>query len=217
MSRTGQPVRIAINVMRARLTVVAFNLAIVTVQLGVLPRLPGAMRLPGSTVSVHLSTDITLLVGLALSVLALVSFIVSSAFDEQGTCTHWTLLAGDLFMYLGLAHSVSGFFAPFAQVLTQVSLDLPSQAQGLKTVRLALVIAGGAAWCLATYVGPLASLLRSPFGRRITLALGASYLVVLFLAAYVSRQALLLEAARSGVDAGPGIYLLHEFLQPLRW
>lgn len=175
------------------------------------------MRLPGSAGQVHLNTDITLLVGLALSVLALVSFIASSAFDEQGTCTHWALLAGDLFMYLGLAQSVSGFFAPFAQVLTQVSLDLPAQAHELKAVRRALLIAGGAAWCLATSVGPLASLLRSPFGQGITLGLGACYVVMLFLSARVSLQALLLEAARSGVGAGPAHGLLHEFLQPLRW
>jgi len=36
-------VRIAVNVMRARLTVVGFNLAIIAFQLGVLPKLPGAV------------------------------------------------------------------------------------------------------------------------------------------------------------------------------
>jgi hypothetical protein len=36
--------------------------------------------------------------GLGLSVIAIVSFIASSAFDHDGICTHWSLLAGDLFM-----------------------------------------------------------------------------------------------------------------------
>ena len=109
MAEQREPVRIAVNVMRARLTVVAFNLAIITFQLGVLHRLPGAVRLTEAGTPLHLGSDITLLMGLGLSVIAMVSFMMSCAFDEQGTCSHWSLLAGDLFMYLGLAHSVSGF------------------------------------------------------------------------------------------------------------
>ena len=48
---------------------------------------------------------------------------MSSELDEQGACTHWSLLAGDLFMYLGLAHSVSGFFGPTANLLVYLTMS----------------------------------------------------------------------------------------------
>ena len=203
--------------MRARLTLVGFNLAIITFQLGLLPRLPGAIKLPNTTVPVHLGTDITLLMGLGLSVIAMVSFMLSSAFDEQGTCNHWTILVGDVFMYLGLAQSVSGFFTPFVQVLNQVALDLPAQAQALGTVRTGLLIAGGCAWFMAAYLGPAVSLLRSPFGRRVTIAVGVAYLLVLLLVAYLGSEAFALEAARAGNEVSPAPTLLNELIQPLRW
>ncbi len=217
MNEPQRPVKVAINVMRARLTVVAFNLAIVTVQLGVLPRLPGAVELPDSRLSLHLATDATLLLGLALSVIALVCFIVSSAFDEQGTCNHWTLLAGDLFMYLGLAQSVSGFFSPFTGLLSQENPALPVQASELEAVRLALVIAGGAAWAMAAYLGPIVSLMRSPYGRRRTSALAAAYVALLLGVAFTNSQAALLEDSSSGVSADPGRTFVGELFKPLQW
>jgi hypothetical protein len=217
MAEKREPVRIAINVMRARLTVVAFNLAIITFQLGVLPRLPGAVRLTEAGTPLHLGTDITLLIGLGLCIIAMVSFLMSGELDEQGACTHWSLLVGDLFMYLGLAHSVSGFFGPTINLLGYSVMSATAEIQQLESLRVALIVTGGTGWFLATYVGPAVSLLRSPFTPRVTLSLAIAYLALLALVAYVSRQAFLLEAALSAKDASAATTLLHEFLQPLRW
>lgn len=212
MTGTRTSPRIAINVMRARLTVVAFNLAIVSLQLAVLPRLPGAVELPGSSLSLHLSTDITLLIGLALSVISLVLFIASSEFDEQGTCTHWGLVAGDLFMYLGLAHSVSGFFAPFSVLLQQSTL------QGVGLLHTGLVVTGGAAWFLATYLGPVVSLRRSPFSPAVNRGLWTGYVLLLLFVAAVAGQAERLHAQQVGAEP-PGAVsaTLGELVQPLHW
>lgn len=211
------PVRIAINVMRARLTVVGFNLAIITFQIGVIRRLPGAVQLPNADLRLHLATDVTLLMGLGLSVLAMVSFLASSAFDKEGTCTHWSLLAGDLLMYLGLAHSVAGFFGPLSHVFGQGTLGASPEAAELATVRIAVVTVGGLAWFSATYFGPLISLFRSPFGWRATTALGGAYLLLVLAVAHVSAQALRLDAARGGMTSGFPTTLFHELVQPLRW
>lgn len=217
MSEARQPVRIAINVMRARLTVVGFNLAIITFQISIIPQFPGAIQLPNAAIPLHIVSDIALLIGFALSIVAMVSFIVSSQFDREGCCNHWSLLAGDLFMYLALAHSVAGFFGPILHVLDQATLNVAPQAGELQTVRIAALIAGGFAWVVAIYVGPAVSLFRSPFGRRVTVTLGGMYLLLLLLAAYVNTQAVRLEAARNNVAVDPEPTWLNELYQPLRW
>ena len=217
ITEVPQPVRIAVNVMRARLTVVGFNLAIIAFQLSVLPRLPGAIELPGMALPIHLESVTALLLGLGVSIIALVLFIGSCAFDKEGTCTHWSLLAGDLFMYLGLAQSVAGFFVSAATLFDPVTLGIPAQGAELATVRLAIVATGGLAWISAMYIGPVVSLLRSPFGLRITASLGVVYLLLVISLAHVSAQAVRLEVARGvlGADAAPT--WLNELLQPLRW
>ena len=163
MTEQRQPVRIAINVMRTRLTVVGFNLAIITFQLTEIRRLPGGVQLPNLDASVHIEYDTVLLMGFGLSILAMICFTASSTVNHEGICTHWSLLAGDLLMYLGLAHSVSGFFSPLVQILAPVTLDPPNQMVELETTRLAILIMGGCTWFCATYIGPAVSLLRSPF------------------------------------------------------
>ena len=211
MTETVEPVRVAINVMRARLTVVAFTLAMISLQLAVLPRLPGAVELPGSGLSLHIGTDITLLLGLAFSVVSLMMFIISSEFDEQGSCTHWSLVAGDLFMFLGLAQAVSGFFAPFTGLLRLAEID------GAETLRFTLLLIGGATWSLAMYVGPVLSLLRSPFGRTANRGLWAGYLALLLLVAAVNWQATQLQARQAGHDVGLVSTLANSFVAPFSW
>ena len=217
MSEGRQPVRIAVNVMRARLTVVGFNLAIITFQISVTPRFPGAIQLPNMAMPLHIVTDITLLIGLALSVIAMACFIASSQLDNEGICTHWSLLAGDLFMYLALAHSVGGFFSPVLHLLDQATLNVPPEVWELTIVRMGVIVTGGSAWFITAYAGPFVSLLRSPFGRRITTTLGVFYLLLLLLTAYINMQAVRLEATRSGIAAEPEPTLFNELLQPLRW
>ena len=213
MAGDPQPVRIAVNVMRARLTVVGFNLTIVALQLGALPRLPGSVALPNVDLSIHVESAMSLFTALAVSVLAMIAFIASSAFDRDGTCDHASLLAGDLLMYLGLAHSVAGIFAPFVQTLDEVGHGF----EGLNTVRMAVAVVGAVAWFAATYVGPAVSLLRSPFGRRVTIALGDGYLVAMLLLAYAGSQAVRFELARgTEFDKAPPT-LLNGLIQPLRW
>ena len=209
-------VRIAINVMRARLTVVGFNLAVITFQLGAVPRLPGAVPLPEIGRAVHLTAEITLLLGLALSVIAMICFIMSSAFDPQGSCDHWTLLAGDLFMYLGLAQSVAGFFQPFGGVLDAIGAPPAGAQVGLNAIYTAVIVSGGAAWLAATYVGPVVSLLRSPFGRPATLGLAIVYVLLLGAVAFVSAESRRFEAAHIGTNPA-AISMFGELFKPMRW
>ena len=162
MAESQEPVRIAVNVMRARLTVLGFNLAVIAFQINELSRAPGATRLPNLSDSVHIEADAILFMAFALSMIAIIAYIASSAYDREGTCTPWLLVAGDLLMYLGLAHTIAGFFGPYIRALDAVALKVPDQAVAYATVRTAMLVAGGGAWFLATYFGPTACPLALP-------------------------------------------------------
>ena len=217
MPENSKSVRIAVNVMRARLTVIGFNIAIVSFQLVHLYGLSGGIKVPGVDHAVHLTADIALLMALALSLTALVAFIMSGALDEVGVCTHWSLVAGDLLMYLGLAYTVAGFFAPMGVAIDTFAAKISAQASAVAILRAALTVAGGLAWFLATYAGPAISLLRSPFDRRTNIALAVAYLVVLITLSWVNSQAVSVEAAGTAGETGLILGILRELVQPFRW
>lgn len=217
MSENSKPVRIAVNVMRARLTVIGFNIAIVSFQLVNLYGLSGGIKVPGMDHAVHLTADAALLMALALSLTALATFIMSCALDEVGVCTHWSLVAGDLLMYLGLAHTVAGFFAPMGVAIDIFAAKISAPASQVAILRAALTVAGGVAWFLAIYAGPVVSLLRSPFDRRTNIALGVAYLVLLVALCWVNLQAVSLETAGTADETGLIMGILRELVQPFRW
>jgi hypothetical protein len=217
MPENRGPVRIAVNVMRARLTVIGFNIAIVSFQIVQLYRTSGGLRVPGIDHAVHVEADMALFMALALSIIALVAFIMSSEYDEVGVCTHWSLVVGDLLMYLALAHTVAGFFQPWNAALDIFATKLSDQAAQIATLHAAMAIAGGTAWFLAAYAGPAVALVRSPFQRHTNIALGIGYLAVLLILAWVSSHAVRVEASVSGKEAGLAFSVLRELVQPFRW
>jgi hypothetical protein len=217
MPENSKPVRIAVNVMRARLTVIGFNIAIVSFQLGHLYSMSGGIRVPGTDHPVHLTADIALLMALALSLTALVTFIISGELDESGVCTHWSLVAGDLLMYMGLAHTIAGFFGPAGVAFEAFAASIPAHASQMPILHSALSVAGGVAWFLATYAGPVVSLLRSPFPKRTNIALGVAYLILLIALSWVSSQAVTVEAVGPAGETGLVFSILRELFQPLRW
>ncbi len=217
MPENTYPVRVAVNVMRSRLTVIGFNIAIVSFMIANLNKMSGGLRVPGLGHAVHVGADMALFMALALSLISLIAFIISGAFDEVGICTHWSLIAGDLLMYLSLAQTVTGFFAPLTASIEIVSQKLPGQASEIAILHAAPMVAGGVAWFLATYIGPLVSLMRSPFRQRTNITLGLAYLFILVLLAWVSSHAVHVETAGSGDAPGLIISVLSELVQPFRW
>ena len=216
MAETREPVRVAINVMRARLTILGFNLAVITFQIKALPTLTGGVKLPGMEQQIYVSAAAALFMGLAVSVMAMVSLMASCAIDREGVCTHWSLLVGDLLMYLAVALAVVGFFDAFNAEFDRVVLSNSEQAQMFAFTNGAMDVFGGIAWAMAICLGPLVSLLRSPFERRINVAIGLAYLVLLLLVARIWTMALQLEA-RSADPGGSEVSWLSGLVAPLVW
>jgi hypothetical protein len=217
MSKNSKPVVVAVNVMRTRLTVIGFNIAIVSFQIAQLGSAADGLRVPGLGRAVHVVPDIELYMALGLSVLALLVFIMSCDINEAGVCTHWSLIAGDLLMYMAVAHTVAGFFAPLTTAIETVAGEMPNKASEISILQSGAIVVGGAAWFLANYVGPLVSLVKSPFHRRTNIALGIAYLMLLLVFCWLTAQTIRVEAAVSGDQPGLIFSTLRELVQPLRW
>jgi hypothetical protein len=216
MERSSERPRVAINAIRARLTILGFNLAITTFQISNTHELGGGSQLEGFETTVHLGAGTVLLTGVALSIASMVAFITSSALDREGTCDHWTLLAGDLLMYLALAQTVVGFFGPYLHLLEGVSMRTEAEQEALSTIRIGLAIAGSAPWILATYVGPIVSLVRSPHDRVTKLLHVVGYFGILICISRLWSAAQRVAGGNLAGDGSPSAWF-SAFAAPLFW
>ena len=216
MAEIQEKVQIAVNIMRARLTILGFNLAIITFQMNNTDVMSGGMEVPGFDHNVHVSAGTALLLGVALTVTAMVAYIASSQFDKVGTCDHWSVLAGDLLMYLALAQTVTAFFGPYHFVLVGMEQALGPGHEAMGLITVATTTTGAIAWALAMYVGPAVSLIRSPFGRGTTITLGIVYLAVMTTVSTVLVKAHQMELRALGEES-TNLGWLGGFVQPLLW
>ena len=217
MPEDYKPVRVSIRVRQLRLAVIGFNIAGVSFQVARFGSATDGLRVPGLGRAVHVVTDMQLYIALGLSLIALLAFIMSCEIGEAGACTHWSLIAGDLLMYMALAHMLAGFFAPLATAIETVAGELPDKASEMSVLQSGAIVSGGAAWFLANYIGPLVSLVRSPFQRRTNIALGIAYLLVLLVLCWITALTVRVESAVSGDQPGLIFSVLRELVQPLRW
>lgn len=213
---SGSEVRVAVNVMRARQTVIGFNIAIVSFQITQLYHSGGGIKVPGFEHQVHVSAELALFMSLALSLIALIAMTSSSLMDEVGVCTHWSLLVGDLLMYMALAYTLSGFFAPLGESMRVFTANLPDKGAQATILQQAVLLMAAVAWFLAMYIAPLYSLLRSPFARVTTLCVGLMYVGLLLVLAWVNAQAAMIESPVNDQSGFP-LYVLNELIHPLYW
>ena len=208
--------RVAVNTMRARLTILGFNLAITTFQITNTRGLPGGSHLDGFETTVYFSAVAVLLTGVALSIASMVTFIAASTLDREGTCDHRALLAGDLLMYLALAQTVVGFFGPYLHLLEAVPMVTEAEHQALSIVRIGIVVAGSTAWILTTYAGPIVALARSPHRRVTKLFHAMGYLGVLACISRLWWAAQRIEGNTAVGDGSPYAWVT-AFAAPVFW
>ena len=208
--------RVAINTMRARLTILGFNLAIITFQISNTRGLGGGTRLAGFETTVHLSTGLVLLIGLALTIASMMVFIASSAFDREGTCDSRLLLAGDLLMYLALAQTVSGFFSSYERVMEVLLIPTEAEEVALSTIQMGIAILGSTVWALVIYAGPIVSLARSSHTRIIKLLHTAGYFGILICISHLWWAAQRIEGRTIASDGSQSAWF-NAFAAPLYW
>ncbi|GEA51818.1 hypothetical protein VIN01S_26220 [Vibrio inusitatus NBRC 102082] len=216
MNNSASP-RIAINVMRSRLTVVGVNVAVVSFQVPQLFKLKGGVVIPGIDHSIHFRADIALLMALVFSLLALVAFIASTSLDEVGYCDHWSFIAGDLLMYLGLANAITGFISPLHQTFQMALQSASVQDLNLAMLGSIITVFGSIIWFATFYIGPIVTLKRSPFSRMGNLGLSLGYVVLLLIVFWVFHQAVNIELSVLSNQEKVVIPYYYELLQPLLW
>ena len=208
-------IKIAVNVMRARLTVIGFNIAVVSFQLDRLKTLPGGVNLSGLESPIHVGSHVSLLLAIPVSMAAIVGYIFSSRYDEIGICTSWSIVAADILMFMGLALTIAGFFSPLESSMDVMVAGAAEQSAHLLILHDSLLILGGISWFLAAYVGPVRALWQSPFPRVTNICLAFGYLVIFSYLGLISATANAIDAGSTG---GLTIaQLAIEFVQPLRW
>jgi hypothetical protein len=201
--------------MRARLTVIGFNIAVVSFQLFYLKGLPGGVDVSGFENPIHVSSSVSLLLAIPVSMAAIVGYIFSSEYDETGTCTSWSIVAADLLMFMGLALTITGFFSPLDNALDIMVTNASGQSTHLLILHDSLLLTGGISWFLAAYVGPVRALWKSPFPRLTNACLAIAYLVVFGCLGFISANAAAIDA--NSIASVTLAQWLIEFVQPFRW
>lgn len=150
---------IAVNTMRARLTVLGFNLAIITFQIGLV--LDADMKGADGVTSPFygFSLGLALLLGALVTIVSLVVFIASARLNREGTCDVHLVIAGDLLMYLSLLMTLFVFIDPYQAELDQIALRLSHD--DLEMIHGIIRNFGSLAWLGAGYLAPGLLLLRT--------------------------------------------------------
>lgn len=209
-------IRIAVNTMRARLTILGFNLTIVTFQITQLSHERSGAIVPGFQGPLHLPATIALHFALLLTVAAMVLLIASATLSEDGACDSPSIVGGDLLMYLGLSYTLVGFFQPLLVELALRQLPTSRETHEFKQLLRTISLFAAVAWILAAYVGPIISLLRSPFGTRWSVTLGAGYLILMVALAHNMSIAAELQSELEG-DTTSRWTLIRLLFLPVDW
>lgn len=216
---------IALNVTRTRVTVLVFNLTIISLMFSIMV---GRGPTAGHDAVSHLTSSVALFVGFCLTLLGLWLLLFSQDWDAEGLSRPWSFTLGAMTNYLALSHTVTAFMHEYLLAMKLAVEALPTVAAegsqslvGLDvlgdTALLALPVMGGAIWALMTYVAPLNTILVSPIhgGRQWLLA---SYYCAIQLPSYwVYAGAWHLQYVPVDQPTNMlGLFAM-QFVQPLLW
>lgn len=146
--------------MRARLTVLGFNLTILTFQINQVVH-PGVIDRANIAFEIHrFSLSIALLLGAISTMLALVVFLASARLNREGTSQIHLLLTGDMLMYLSLVLTVFIFVAPYKDTFDQLIGQMDHEK--LTVIRTAVDGAALFVWLIVAFAALAIQITRAP-------------------------------------------------------
>ena len=121
---------VALNVTRTRVTVLAFNLTIISVMLSI--KVAGG-ELGQHGLLAHLSSTAALFVGFCLTLLGLWWLLLSQNLDAEGLSQPWPFTLGAITVYLALSQTVTAFMHDYlVAVKTGIQAGLPGAVKGFQ-------------------------------------------------------------------------------------
>ena len=214
---------IAVNVTRTRVTVLVFNLTIISFMFSLL----AATHSPDDGLS-QLSTSVALFMGFCLTLLGLWLLLYSQNWDEVGLSRPLPFTLGAMTVYLALSQTITAFMHGYLLgVISEVkasrlaNLDSSGAFIGFdalgSTPLLVLVGMGAAVWGLITYVGPLIVVLKSPLRGGLRWVLVSYYFTLQIPIYWVYARAWHLEYVPADQDMNMLSLFAMQFVQPLLW
>jgi len=213
---------IALNVTRTRVTVLVFNLTVISVMMSIL----SADRVSGGhAIAVHLTSFVALFIGFCLTILGVFWLLRSQDWDALGLSRPREFTLGAITTYLALSQTVTAFMHEYLVAFeTAVGTPQVGVAGGVvlpnalgDTALLFLLIMGGGIWVLTSYVAPLAAGIK---GARLVGGRGlflGYYLVLQVPVYWVNAKAWQLEYAPLDQTTDVlGLFAM-QFVQPLLW
>lgn len=201
--------------MRARLTIIGFNIAVVSFQLSQSSHIPGGIKVEGVSHAIHACSQASLLLAIAISMASAIAYLYSSEYDQVGTCRSSSLIMGDILMYLGLALTISGFFSQLESSMHALSASNMGNSQSFINLHTSLRWTGAVSWFCAAYLAPIHALKKSPFPKNINQRLAAFYIILLCALSFISANAVAID--QGIVSGNTFMQWLTEFVQPIRW
>ncbi len=161
--KQGESIGIALNVTRTRVTVLVFNLTIISVMLSMIG---GRELVAKQAVSAHLTSSVALFTGFCLTLLGLYWLLSSQDWDAQGLSRPRPFTLGAMTTFHALSQTVTAFMHEYLVWLkSAVEAARPGGAestQGLVPLDVLgdtglplLLLMGSAVWVLTTYIAPL--------------------------------------------------------------
>jgi hypothetical protein len=216
---------IHVNVTRTRVTLLVFNLTIISLMLTLLSgNAPGT----GHVVGAHLTSYVALFTGFCLTLLGLFWLLSSQDFDAEGLSRPGPFTLGAITTHLALSHTVTAFMHTYlVGIKTAVEVSRPLITEDTHaviqlaalgdTAVLFLFGMGGAIWVLLTYIAPLMSGLKSPVRGRWRWGFAAYYLALQSPVYWVYARAFDLQYVPAEQPTTMLSLFALQFAQPLLW
>lgn len=213
---------IAVNVTRTRVTILVFNLTIISLMLSILNQDHGLAD--GRLITAHLTTITALFVGFCLTIIGLFWLLYSQNWDAEGLSNYRSFTFGSITTYLALSQTITAFMHQYLQVFESIKPAVINSALVAvpdaifdKPAFIILLIMGGGIWFLITYFSPLMSAIKSSVhgGRRWVFV---GYYFVLQIPIYwVYARAWHLQHVPADQSMSMLKLFVLQFIQPLLW
>lgn len=217
---------IALNVSRARLTVLGFAQAVILFAFGIFVQIEGGER--SGVIWAHFTASVPLFIAFGLAICSSALFLISQTLNRDGNSEVWTFSFAEIVMYVALGQTLSGvlqeFVIAFSATLKAQSLSMGASSpiaaefsRSFANFQLLTHWFAATVWCLIVYVAPFGSVMRIQMGWKQKWVLIGIYITLLIVVFGLSAHAFYLTELARGNETSVSRLFVQQFWQPALW